>query len=139
MGLECCTGMPGCQDTLHARTSHHHPGAQPQHPASYRLPLSSGQLFLQNPHSFSCICLGIQEFPFPAQAHRSPLSKHSYQLSTRQFPLRTLLAGREGQAAMHRPPDVFPLSLPFCFILLHCSNRAQELKRTSLIPPPVTL
>lgn len=88
---------------------------------------------------FAVFDLVFRNFPALSRPTSTPLSKDSYQLSKRQFRLQMLLTGSEGQAAMHQPPDVFLLSLPFSFILLHCSNRGQELKQTFLIPAPVIL
>lgn len=87
---------------------------------------------------FAVFDLAFRNFPALSRPTSTP-SKGSYQLSKRQFRLQMLLTGSEGRAAVHQPPDVFLLSLPFSFILLHCSNRGQELKQTSLIPAPAIL
>lgn len=96
----------------------HHPHAQTHCPASYWLLNFSLQhiVILAESAFFSLYLTWHPGISFPCPGAPLPLSKHPYQLSTRQFPLQTLLAGGEGHAAMHQPPDVLLLSLPF-FIL----------------------
>lgn len=132
-GNEGCSGMPGCQDMPYTRTSDHHPGAHP-HPQQLAASLQS---FPCRIHIlFPVFGLAFRNFlpcpgpPLPPE--QTLLSAIHKAISS---PNAALLTGREGQAAMHQPPDVLLLSLPFPFR----SNRAQELKQSPLIPAPTIL
>lgn len=106
--------MPGCWDTgILGCAPCQDLGPPPKCPSP-----APGQQFSASLHravflaesAFFSLCLtwhpGIS---LPCPGPVLPLSKHPYQLSTRQFPLCTLLAGGEGHAAMRHLQMFAPL------------------------------
>lgn len=104
--------VPGCQDAgPPGPAPHQDPGPPPQRPASswlFHAPLQ-WIVFLAESTFFFLYLIWHSGISLPCPGPLLPPRKRSSQLSARQFPLRMLLAGSEGQAAMHQPPDVSPL------------------------------